>query len=226
MLRLVTYYTPTHKAMCERYVLSRAYGFKEVRAVEYGQRCPSGAFKQSGWNASMMDKLDCLMRLPMDGQPTVYVDADVALMPGLHEWAERQFADMDFNGVAMSDDVVQWCAGVMLFRSTARVHAWWRLIADLSPVWDLPDQDVIDQLRRQGEQRSGRLPVDITVLPGDRVCNWATLGNRTVWAGQPFDVPETCVAWHANWVVGVDAKVEMLRRVVAGETSNPPATAA
>jgi len=226
MLRLVTYYTPTHKAMCERYVLSRAYNFREVRAVEYGQRCPSGAFKQAGWNASMLDKLDCLMRLPMDGQPTVYVDADVALMPGLHEWAERQFAGMDFNGVAMSDDVVQWCAGVMLFRSTARVHAWWRLIADLSPVWDLPDQDVIDQLRRQAEQRSGSLPVPISVLPSDRVCNWATLGNRTVWAGEPFDVPATCVAWHANWVVGVDAKAEMLRRVVTGETSNPPATAA
>ena len=226
MLRLVTYYTPTHRAMCEQYVLSRAWGFHEVRAVEYGQRCPSGAFKQAGWNASMLDKLDCLMRLPMDGQPTVYVDADVALMPGLHEWAERQFADMDFNGVGMSDDVVQWCAGVMLFRSTARVHAWWRLIADLSPVWDLPDQDVIDQLRRQAEQRSGSLPVPIVVLPSDRVCNWATLGNRTVWAGEPFEVPATCVAWHANWVVGVDAKAEMLRRVVTGETSNPPASAA
>lgn len=226
MLRLVTYYTPTHKEMCERYVLSRAWKFSDVYATEYGQRCPTGAFKQDGWNASMLDKLDCLMRLPMDGQPTVYVDADVALMPGFHEWAERQFADMDFHGVAMSDDVVQWCAGVMLFRSTSRVHAWWRLVADLSPVWDLPDQDVIDQLRRQREQRNGRLPVDITVMPGDRVCNWATLGNRSVWAGEAFDVPTTCVAWHANWVVGVDAKLEMLRRVVAAETRNPPVPAA
>ncbi len=45
----------------------------------------------------MNDKLDCLMRLPMDGTPTVYVDADVCLMPGLHDWAERQFADLDFT---------------------------------------------------------------------------------------------------------------------------------
>lgn len=224
-MRLVTYYTPTHREMCEQFVLARAWGFDDVRAREYTQRCTTGSFKSDGWNAAMLDKLDCLMRLPMDGQPTLYVDADVALMPGLHAWAERQFADMAFDGVAMSDDRVQWCAGVMLFRCTRRVHDWWRLVADLTPVWDLPDQDVIDQLRRQAADRRGTLPVPITVMPADRVCNWATLGHRTVWAGEEFEVPATCVAWHANWVVGVDAKMEMLRRVTA-ETRNPqPVTA-
>lgn len=203
-------------------MLSRAWGFDDVHATEYGQRCPSGAFKQSGWNACMLDKLDCLMRLPMDGQRTLYVDSDVALMPGLHRWAERQFAEMPFDGIAMADDVVQLCAGVMLFRSTSKVHAWWRLVASMSQIWDLPDQDVIDQLRRQAAERSGALPVPISVIPGNRVCNWATLGNRTVWAGEPFVLPETCLAWHANWVVGVDAKDEMLRRVVAEETHAAP----
>ena len=225
-MRLVTYYTPTHKSMCQRYVLSRAWKFAEVRAMEFPQRCDSGTFKQPGWNASMLDKLECLMRLPMDGEPTLYVDSDVALFPGLHDWALRQIADMDFDGVAMSDDVVQFCAGVMLFRATSRVHGWWRLIADLSPIWDLPDQDVIDQLRRQCGQRSGRMPVQLTVLPPDRVCNWATMGHSSVWEGESFDVPASCLAWHANWVVGVDAKSEMLRRVVCGETRHLPKTGA
>jgi len=219
MLRLVTYHTPTHREMCQRFVLSRAYGFKEVRSFEYQQTCPSGTFKSDGWNRCMDDKLDCLMRLPMDGTPTVYVDADVCLMPGLHDWAERQFADMDFDGVAMSDDVVQWCAGVMLFRSTARVHAWWRLIADLSPIWNLPDQEVIDQLRQHSQQRGTTLPVPLTLLPSDGVCNWATVNAPTVpspWDGEPFDVPPTCVAFHANWTVGVERKVEMLERVLHG----------
>ena len=48
MLRLVTYYTPTHKAMCQRFVLSRAYGFKEVRSFEYGQTCPTGRSNPRG----------------------------------------------------------------------------------------------------------------------------------------------------------------------------------
>jgi len=218
-MRLVTYYTPTHEQMCQRFVLSRAYGFEEVRSTRCEQRCPSGAFKQAGWNDCMLDKLDCLLRLPMDGQATLYVDSDVALMPGLREWAERQIAGMEFDAIAYSDDAVQWCAGVMLFRSTSRTHAWWRLIADLTPIWNAPDQDVIHALRSQAAERNGTLPVPMSILPGDVVSNWATIGNRSVWNGEGFEVPSGCLAWHANWTVGVAAKEEMLRRVVTGETS-------
>jgi hypothetical protein len=219
-MRLVTYYTDTHAEMCKRYVLSRAWKFDDVQATHCQQRCPTGAFKSDGWNACMLDKLECLLRLPQDGQATLYVDSDVVLMPGLSEWCEQAIRDADFDEIQYSDDVVQWCAGVMLFRSTARVHAWWRMIADLSPVWKLPDQDVIHQLRMQSEQMRGTLPVPMSEISGDVVSNWATIGNRSVWNGEAFTVPPTCLAWHANWCVGVEAKAEMLRRVAAGETSD------
>ena len=219
-MRLVTYYTPSHYEMCRRYVLSRAWKFKEVRSTEYGQQCPTGAFKSAGWNACMMDKLACLMSIPMDGEVTLYVDSDVVLMPGLQEWCERQSAEMAFDEIAYSDDVVQWCAGVMLFRPTSKTHAWWRLIADMSHIWNLPDQDVIHTIRAQCAERGGQLPVPMRVLPSDRVCNWATVGNTTVWSGEAFDVPKSCVAWHANWTIGVPVKEEMLLRVATGETSS------
>ena len=218
-MRLVTYYTPSHQNMCERFVLGRAYGFEEVRSTRCEQRCPTGSFKQQGWNECMLDKLDCLLSLPADGEPTLYVDSDVALMPGLREWAGSYIDLMPHDAIAYSDDVVQWCAGVMLFRSTAKTHAWWRLVADLTPIWNAPDQDVIHALRAQSADRKGSLPVPMHVMPGDVVSNWATVGNMSVWKGDAFDVPASCLAWHANWTVGVAAKEEMLRRVVCGETS-------
>lgn len=209
MLRLATYYTPTHREMAERFVLSRAEGFTEVIAREYPQTCPSAAFKEQGWNACMLDKLDLLMRLPHDGVPTLYVDADVCLLPGLAEWCNQRIRGMKFHEIAYSDDAVQWCAGVMLFRSTSYTHAWWRLVADMSALLDQPDQDVIHVLRANAK----RLPVPMSVMPAGRVANWATLGNRTPWQGEPFTVPETAVAWHANWTIGVDAKLRMLEHV-------------
>ena len=225
-MRLVTYYTDTHAEMCRTYVLSRAWKFDDVQATHCPQRCPTGAFKSDGWNACMLDKIECLLKLPQDGQATLYVDSDVVLMPGLAEWCEQAIRNSDFDEIQYSDDVVQWCAGVMLFRSTAKVHAWWRLIADLSPVWQLPDQDVIHQLRIQSEQMRGSLPVPMSDIPGSVVSNWATIGNRSVWNGEAFTVPPSCLAWHANWCVGVEAKSEMLRRVAAGETSSVPAETA
>ena len=213
MLRLATYYTPSHREMCERFVLSRAAGFSDVIAREYPQKCPSGSFKQDGWNACMDDKLDLLMRLPMDGTPTLYVDSDVILLPGLAAFVEERVRVMQFNDLHYSDDVVQWCAGVMLFRSTNKLYQWWRLVADLSQVWDLPDQDVIHQLRQQAAARNGRLPVPMATLPQESVANWATIGNRDVWSGQQFTVPDSCVAWHANWTIGVEMKMQMLSMV-------------
>ena len=208
-MRLVTYYTDTHAEMCRRYVLSRAWKFSDVHATHCQQVCPTGAFKSDGWNACMLDKLECLLRLPQDGQATLYVDSDVVLMPGLAEWCEQAIRDADFDEIQYSDDVVQWCAGVMLFRSTAKVHAWWRMVADLSPVWQLPDQDVIHALRTNARS----LPVPMSVLPATKVANWATLGHTSLWAGEQIQMPAGCCVWHANWCVGVEQKMDMLEHV-------------
>lgn len=229
MLRLVTYYTPSHADMCRRFVLSRAWGFKERISTQYDQTCPTGAFKSTGWNRCMLDKLDCLLRLPHDAVPTVYVDSDVALMPGFHEWCEETLSRMPNDAVAFADDIVQWCAGVMLFRSTPTVHRFWQLLADLSPIWNLPDQDVLHNLRIQSEQSGSRLPITPQVLHRSVVCNWATVNHPVVpapWNGEPFVVPQSCLAWHANWTVGIDNKLAMLERVVTQATSEVPAATA
>ena len=229
MLRLVTYYTPSHADMCRRFVLSRAWGFEERISTQYDQTCPTGAFKSTGWNRCMLDKLDCLLRQPQDAVPTVYVDSDVALMPGFHEWCEETLSCMPNDAVAFADDIVQWCAGVMLFRSTPTVHRFWQLLADLSPIWNLPDQDVLHNLRIQSEQSGSRLPITPQVLHRRFVCNWATVNHPVVpapWNGEPFVVPQSCLAWHANWTVGIDNKLAMLERVVTQATSEVPAATA
>jgi hypothetical protein len=224
MLRLVTYYTPTHEEMAKRFVLSRAWGFDDRVSMSYGQTCPSGEFKQEGWNDCMLDKLNTLLQLPTDGIPTLYVDADVCLMPSLVEWCRWYVEHLDEDEVAFSDDVIQWCAGIMLFRSAKRVNAWWQTVADLSRAWDLPDQDTIHQLRMQVAERKGLLPIRARVLPSDVFANWATVNSPTVpapWNGEPFNVPKTCLAWHANWTVGLDNKQRMLERVAVRETCEP-----
>ena len=224
MLRLVTYYTPTHAEMCHRFVLSRAAGFDDVRRTAFGQTCPTGEFKAAGWNECMLDKLRCLMALPTDGMPTIYVDADVCLFPGLADWVDDFAARLGDDEIAFSDDVIQWCAGVMVFRSTPRVQTFWQTIADLSVAWDVPDQEAIHALRAQAAERRGRLPIRPRVLSPEVVCNWGTVSAPTKpppWNGEPFAVPTTCLAWHANWTIGIKNKLRMLERVATAATSEP-----
>ena len=207
MLRLATFWTPSHRDMAREFVLDRVRGFTDIVAVEYPQQCPSGSFKQPGWNACMDDKLRLLLDLPTDDQPTLYVDADCLLLPGVERWAEETAARLQPDEIAYSNDVIQWCAGVMLFHTTKAVRDWWRLVLDMSRLLDLPDQETIAVLR----QYAKRLPVPMSCLPASRVANWGTLGNRTPWAGEPFTVPSSAVVWHANWTIGVPSKMAMLR---------------
>jgi hypothetical protein len=219
MLRLASYYTPTHAAMFERFVLPRAADFDDCRVFKYGQTCPTGAFKQPGWNACMADKLRSLLALPTDDAWTLYVDADVALMPGIYQWASDFAATLEPTDVAFADDVIQWCAGVMLFRSSAQIREFWSLVYHLSAAWTIPDQDVIHTLRTQCEERKGVMPIQPRVLPSSVVCNWATVSAPDIpqpWTGEPFAVPESCLAWHANWTVGVDRKMAMLEAATHG----------
>ncbi len=50
MLRLATFWTPSHRDMAREFVLDRVRGFTDIVAVEYPQQCPSGSFKSPGWN--------------------------------------------------------------------------------------------------------------------------------------------------------------------------------
>lgn len=214
-MRLVSFYTPSHKAMFDEYVAPRTGDFDEVVVAKVPQKCLSASFKQAGWNECMVDKIDMLRTLPDDGKPTLYVDADVVMTSGMAQWAREYAATLEPDAVAYSDDIVQWCAGVMVFHSTPRVALWWLLVREMSIIWNSQDQDAIHTLRMQSQERGGPLPVKMTTIPGSAVANWATIGNRTVWAGEPFEVPSGCVAWHANWTFGVESKVEMLRAAKA-----------
>lgn len=220
MLRLVSYCTPSHEDMCQRFVVSRAWGFDDRRVTKYDQTCRSGEFKSDGWNECMLDKLRTLMALPADGVPTLYVDADVALMPGLAEWCRAAAGELPDDGVAFSDDRLQWCAGIMFFKSTPRVRAFWQTLADLSVAWNVPDQDALHALRMQCSQQRGALPIAPSILPPELFCNWATISQQVPppWSGEAFAVPPACLAWHANWTLGIANKLAMLERAVLRET--------
>jgi hypothetical protein len=74
----------------------------------------------------------------------------------------------------------------------------------------------------QCEQTRGRLPIQTQVLHKSVVCNWATVNAPVVpapWDGESVVVPPSCLAWHANWTVGIDRKQRMLEHVVLRETS-------
>ena len=68
------------------------------------------------------------------------------------------------------------------------------------------------------------------MLDRQKVCNWATVSSEDtaegseafvaeikksgcLWEGQPINAPAGMVAFHANFCVGVEAKMQMLSQI-------------
>lgn len=213
---VATYATPSHVPMAKRFVLDRMElaGFRGcITHFEEHQACESATFKRLGWNYATARKYEFLASLPENSRPVLFVDADVALFKGLAQWCIACIEDRYPNWIGYGDDVVQWCTGVMLFRCTPEVLGWFRFCHQFCMLMEENDQDGLHILRANGKN----MPVQCDVLPGNRVSNWATLGHMHPWQGEPIDVPDTTLAWHANWCVGVEAKTRMLTEVTSGK---------
>jgi len=219
---ICTYYTPSHAEMAanirENY---RACGFTEYVEWTAQQTCPSASFKQSGWNQCTAKKLLHLSDMPADYEKVLFVDADVAIFPGLAEWCSK-WLDDNPGRIGFGDDLVQKCTGVILFERTYANLDWFLFCHNFCEVMNQNDQDgmaIIEQISSQINPQG--LPADLTKLPGSIVSNWATIGNKTIWDGERIKMPDSTLLWHANWCVGVENKQRMLDQVISGKQHQP-----
>lgn len=211
---ICTYYTPTHKKMAnDVYEYHSACGFSDMLMWDGPQTCPSGSFKQHGWNFCTAQKYRHLSEMEPDFKKVLFVDADVAIFPGLAEWCWQWLEDNP-NCIGFGDDIIQKCTGVMLFERSPEVLDWFMFCYAFCSVMHQNDQDGLQIIESIADQLNvPRLPIKLEKLPGEIISNWAHLGARSPWEGEPIDVPESTLLWHANWCVGVKNKMEMLTQV-------------
>lgn len=208
MTTLVTYTTPTHSEMCQRFVLDRAaiagFADNEVILIEDRQICPTGGYKSEGYNDQTASKISSLARLPV-GERYLFVDADCCLFSGLHRWTHTKETDRLY----LADDVVQACTGVMLWTHTEQTQALFQLTADLVTLLDFHDQEIINWLHAVA--LPGRFPVRVQKISKFIAVNWACLSEKLeAWNGQQIVLPKTTKVFHANYCIGVENKTRLL----------------
>lgn len=216
---IATWYTPSHADMAQRFVIDRykQAGFSDCLFHIAKQTCPSASFKQPGWNGCTAAKLAWLGDMPADDEPVLFVDADVAVFPGLADWCQRQLDLFEGENVVLfQNDFVQLCTGVMLFRRTVLTMAWFQLAYLWSSFMAENDQDgmhLLGSIRKQ--LGCGEHLVKCCAMPSEQIANWRGLGFTKPWQGEDIAVFGEMLLWHANWCVGVEAKTKMLEQVVA-----------
>lgn len=209
-MKLITYTTDSHRAMCERFVIAnaKAAGFSGCQVFEAQQLCKSGSYNSEGFSEQMWIKVHCLSEIAI-GERVCYVDADCVLFPGLAKWCNDWLDARQPHTIGMGDDAGQYCMGTLVFQQTQETKDWWLFIHRLSWILGIHDQNAVNLLLKDALQ----VPVSLEKLDKFVFANWATYGDleQKKWNGtDALIVPSQTLCWHANFCIGVETKIRML----------------
>ncbi len=207
-MRIITHYSESHRLMAEKYLLPSVDMFSDHIHFPADQICAEAQWMTQGWNTATAAKLFSLASLPPDGGLDLFCDADIVCKSGIVEWLESRAVNGDF--ILYGKDNLQWCTGTILYRRTERVVEWWKNAAITCAEIGQNDQDGIHLMRAEMLDQK----IQMGTLDDQVVCNLASLGATGPWTGSRFEVPKTCLLWHANWTLGVNQKQEMLEQAL------------
>lgn len=205
-MKLLTCYTPSHKVFFDQFVLTNPPDGIELIVEMFPQECPSGEFAEEGWNATTARKFEFLIRHMnemKEGEIFTFSDVDVQFFDTLTEYAHRACSKVD---IAFQNDYYgHACTGFFFCRNTEQTrHFFEHALLIIKDHRD--DQAAVNHILATH-------PIDFTygLLP-NQFFTFGSFYNH--WNGETdFPVPDDIVMHHANWVKGIDKKLELLRVV-------------
>lgn len=203
-MNIYTHATPSHYPLLDLLKASmKRLGMKPPRVALSSEQAEEGRYFAEGWSNAMASKTKTVVNaINAGGEPYfLFVDADVVFIqdpaPVLKGYLDKHGWDVAF---ARDDDDRNACPGMALIRVGAnKVRKLYRNVGiDLGCGRATCEQPRLNELIRADRDVSwGFLP--------DTFANPMILGNRPL---------NECVAFHANWTVGVEAKRQLMERVL------------
>ena len=213
MLSLYTCYSESHKRLYADYFMKTlpAAGNVSLAARVIPQVCPSGEFRQEGWNRMGLEKVKIMLKACQSNDVFVFSDCDVVFFKPLDSLLE-QLGDFDFVG---QDDSKGICSGFFVCRRNERTLAMFeRMVALLSSAKEvrMADQYALNACLRTVHHRKIPLALvsSVRFFRGSAVTNKRAISEITV-----ADLPPTMLAFHANWCCSLELKSLLLARVLS-----------
>jgi len=183
-----------------------------LSAAHVTQLCGSGTYFESGWKTQIAGKLDALLKLA-DSMPSsgtiACLDVDITVFRHFEDDVVEHMQRTGSQYAFQDDGAGGICAGFMLFE---RREVALGLLESVKS--RLPEAESEQPALNQAIARS-----DAILLPPSIV--W-TYGLHGLGLWEPGIVPHSprgIAAHHANWTIGLENKMILLRAVVAEQTN-------
>lgn len=149
-------------------------------------------------------EITATMKKMQTGDILLYADSDILFFEKPSYFA-KQLGDSDFK--FQFETGFGPCFGFFVTRISPET------IALIEKTAELTNEKKNSQIAFLEASRGSALK--ITYFDTKEVWNYAVLSGGAVWKGEPFDFPTGLKAIHANFIVGVDRKVEFINKALS-----------
>ena len=206
-MRLLTFFSDSHDILFKNYFKPSVDKINEYDLVveKFDQIGVSGAYFEKGWKESMLEKLKFLVKTVNEcwGDNFVFSDADVIFIDKTRDFLIKNLNDKD---AAFQFDYNGLCAGFFIMKASQKSLDFLNKCIDTYD--DYPDFD------DQNVMRVHEKLLNYKLLPNE-IFNISMINGGNVWDGElNFDIPKNIIAFHANWTIGVKAKIDLFNLVI------------
>lgn len=202
---LLTQYSDSHKQFVDKYITPYSVEFDKVLSIHLPQVCKSGTYGKEGFNEHMYLKLDCLSEIPIN-TPTLYIDADCLILPGLAQWCS-EWLKTNQQAIGCGNDSDSHSMGVLLFTQSTETLEWWKHLKTVATTLGLHDQEALNWVLVNEKPTT-----NLKLLSKNIFANWSP---GLPWEGESIHTPPEMLCWHANYCIGIQNKTKMLEMVYA-----------
>lgn len=196
---MYTLFTPSHRVFYEHYFLKSVPDEFEIHAKKVPQECPSGEYYSKGWHKTTRRKVDFFYQACKEnfGGEFVFSDVDVQFFGKVKDTLIEELGDFD---IACQDDTSNIsCSGFFICKCNERTL---KMFENMKEFFDVCDQPT---LNKQMHICKHKLLSHKFYTVGQSI--------KRRWNGEDFELPKDILVHHANWVVGIGAKLQLLNIV-------------
>lgn len=202
-MKIFTFFSESHKLLHDLFLesVSKTNPSLEIRSDLINQS-GTGVFMDKGWEDSMSDKLDQIIKSCESEEIFIHSDADVYFFSPIEEKLIEELGEYD---IAFQDDGhVGLCMGFFICRPNKRVTDLFRNVKSILGRFDGHDQNALNSIIDSSGVKYKKL--------SGLFFNYGQKYGK-VWEGEDFEVDPNILMLHANWVIGVENKIKMISLV-------------
>lgn len=202
-MKLFTFFSDSHRFLHELFIESIFETNPNlVIHSDLIDQSGTGLFMEDGWENSMTNKIDQIINACKTEEIFIHSDADVYFFSPIEKKILEELGEFD---LAFQDDGhVGLCMGFFICRPNEKVINLFKSVKSLLGSFNGHDQNALNSIIDSSGVKYKRL--------SSLFFNYGQKFGK-VWDGEDFEVSPDILMFHANWVISVEKKLEIISLV-------------